>query len=172
MVDVGGGSNTVAVCESPTTPPPNGNLNKFPTGLPTSAGTACAESGYTYPPGVAENEIYAADWTGAERTFVDVKSTNGGAPLSVSGCFLAPDGNRMACADNSTQALTLLTPDGKTSNLGRRYNILGWIDAGHLMVGIDSSTLAVLDVDSGAEIRVPLAQADKVAMVSALPGAL
>lgn len=79
----------------------------------------------------------------------------------MNGCFLAPDGNRTACADNSSQALTLLTPDGKTRNLGRRYNILGWIDATHLMVGIDSSTLAVLDVDSAAEIRVPLAQADK-----------
>lgn len=78
---------------------------------PPSAGTACTESGYTYPPGVAENEIYAVDWTGAERSFVDVKSTNGGAPLSVNGCFLALDGNRIACADNSSQALTLLTSD-------------------------------------------------------------
>ena len=173
VVDTGGGSNTVAVCETPTTPLPDGNLNEAPTGLPTAAGTACAESEYTYSTHVQEDEIYAVDWKGTERSFADVKSTNGaGTPLPVHSCFLAPDGSRMACADNASQALTLLTPDGKTRNLGRRYNILGWIDATHLMAGIDSSTLAVLDVDNGAEIRVPLAAADKVTMVSALPGAL
>ena len=173
VVDVGGGSNTVAVCESPTTPLPDGNRNEIPTGLPTAEGTACLESGFTYSTHTSEDTIYAVDWTGKERTFADAKFTNGaGTPLPVSSCFLAPDGNRMACADNSSQALTLLTPDGKTRNLGRRYNILGWIDAAHLMVGIDSSTLAVLDVDRSAEIRVPMTQADKVTMVSALPGAL
>ena len=50
----------------------------------------------------------------------------------------------MACNAAGSQALTILARGATPHNLGRRYNVLGWMDATHLLVDIDSKTLAVL----------------------------
>jgi hypothetical protein len=53
------------------------------------------------------------------------------------------------------------------------YNsILGWIDATHLLVEVDSGDLGVLDPDTGVLTSVAVAQANEVSMAATLPGSL
>ena len=78
----------------------------------------------------------------------------------------------MACNDSTSHALTLLARGSSPHNLGRRYNVLGWIDATHLLVDIDTKSLAVVDTASGTPVTLALADADKVEMAGTVPGAL
>jgi hypothetical protein len=54
----------------------------------------------------------------------------------------------------------------------RVQSILGWIDATHLLVEVDSGDLGVLDPDTGVLTSVAVAQANEVSMVATLPGSL
>jgi hypothetical protein len=92
--------------------------------------------------------------------------------LAYGGCFLAPGGAQMACTENTSQALTILAQGASPHNLGRRYNVLGWMDPTHLLVDIDSKTLAVVSSATGAGVNLTLADADKVTMASTAPGGL
>jgi hypothetical protein len=78
----------------------------------------------------------------------------------------------MACTANASQALTLLAPGVSPHNLGRRYNVLGWIDGTHIAVDIDSSTMGILSADAGAVVTIALTGADKMQMAAIMPGAL
>jgi hypothetical protein len=165
------GSRTATVCETPSTQPVNESDNVYINGLPVPGGVACQESEYYYngnttPPSA---KILAVDWSGHETTFVTGDNTG---QLAYGNCFLAPAKAQMACTANTSQALTLIAPGVTPHNMGRRYNVLGWIDSGHLLVDIDSTTLGVLATDSGAVINLALPGADKVDMRGAMPGGL
>jgi hypothetical protein len=175
VIDATSGSRIATVCETPAGTPSGTYDNEFSTGLPTSAGVTCSESEFqsTATTQTSHYSMYAVDWAGVERSFFDKTTSNGpdgGFPAS--NCSLSPEGSRMACTDPQSNTLTLLTRDGKTHSVGRRYEILGWIDATHLLVDVDSMSLAVLSPDGGAETAVPMAQADKVEMRATLPGSL
>ena len=166
-------SRTATVCESPFPPPTNENYNDSVNGMPVAAGIACTESEYYYatnstPPRFAA-KLLAVDWSGHEATFLTGDS-QGGLPYGA--CYLAPAGTQMACTANASQALTLLAPGVSPHNLGRRYNVLGWIDDKHIAVDIDSATLGVLSTDTGAVVNIALTDADKMQMTAILPGAL
>lgn len=171
VIDSATGSRVATVCESPAKPPAGMYDNANPEGAPSSAGIACLESEGSSTSSAGQSSIYAVDWLGKERTFVTA-SNSSVLGIQVEGCYLSPDGSRMACIAFQDGALALLTPDGKTHSLGRKYTILGWIDTTHLLVDIDSTSLAVLNPDSGAVTAIPLPQADKVEMDGTLPGAL
>jgi hypothetical protein len=79
----------------------------------------------------------------------------------------------MACTAGSNSALALLSSGGTITNTGHQYaNILGWIDATHLLVDVDSGDLGVLDPDTGVLTSVAVPQANQVSMAATLPGAL
>ncbi len=109
------------------------------------------------------------DWSNHLTTLVTADKTG---QLPFNDCFLAPGGAQMACNDNSSQALTLVAHGTPPHSLGRRYTVLGWMDPTHLLVGVDSKTLAVLNTSSGAAVNLAFADADKVEMAGAAPGAL
>jgi hypothetical protein len=77
----------------------------------------------------------------------------------------------MACQAPTNQALTYLASDGSTSNAGHKYTVLGWIDAAHLMVEIDPTTLAVLNANAGTVTNLALPNADQVQMGGVVAGA-
>jgi hypothetical protein len=166
------GNRVATVCESPA-PPATAyyTLN----GTPTAAGVACFESESTAQ-GCSATETYTmtgVDWSGKEHDFL-TKTQNmcSGNGLPVSDCFLSTDGDLMACQDNTSQAVTLLRSDGSLHSLGRKYNILGWIDGSHLLVNVDASTLAVVATDTGGLTSISIAHADQVDMATTLPGTL
>jgi hypothetical protein len=165
------GARRATVCEGPATQPPNVNQNTNPSGLPVAGGVACVKTEYYYgsssgtPP---EGDILAVDWSGHVTTLVTADKTG---QLPFNGCFLAPGGAQMACSDNASQALTLVA-HGTPHSLGRRYTMLGWVDPTHLLVDIDSKTLAVLTTSSGVAVNLGLVDADKVVMAGTAPGAL
>lgn len=166
------GARKATVCEGPATQPPNVNQNTVPNGLPVSGGVACVKTEYYYgaqdgtPP---DGDILAVDWSNHVTTVVGADKTG---QLPVYDCFLAPGGAQMACTANSSQALTLVAHNTSPHSLGRRYSVLGWMDPSHLLVDVDSKTLAVLDAGSGATVSLALPDADKIAMAGAEPGAL
>lgn len=174
VVDAGMGKRTATVCEGPAVQPSATYVNYSPSGLPTRAGVACNESEQPQSSCGGTFTISAADWTGAEHDFISKTTTSscGGNVLPVSGCYLSPDGTVMACADSTTSAATLLTVNGSTHNLGRRYNILGWIDGSHFLGEVDASTLGVITAPTGALNSLAFDHADQVDMVTTLPGSL
>jgi hypothetical protein len=112
------------------------------------------------------------DWTGKEHSFLRKAGPEYEGDLGVNNCSASPDGARMACSSSTNNVLTLLDAHGVTTDEGRRYGILGWIDAAHLLVDVDAANLGVLSLDGGKLTAVALANADKVIMVTALPGGL
>jgi len=170
VVDSNTGSRTATLCETPATQSASGSDYYSVDGLPTPAGVACAEN--AYQAGTSQQTLSWDDWSGTEHTFATSQQTTGPSSITVGNCSLDVTGSRMACGDNSSGALTLLTPDGKTHSLGRKYGILGWMDDGHLFVQVDPSTLGVVNVDSGALTSIPFDHADQVSMITTLPGSL
>jgi hypothetical protein len=170
VIDSATGARRASICESPATQSPNGSQNATPNGLPVAGGVACVKTEYYYinnaPP---EGDILAVQWSGQWTQIVSADKTG---QLAYGGCFLAPGGAQMACAENTSQALTILAHGTAPHNLGRRYNVLGWMDPTHLLVDIDSKTLAVVSSATGAAVNVVLADADKVTMASSAPGGL
>ncbi len=170
LVSSADGTRVATVCEGPGTQPANATINVSPNGLPVSGGVACLKTFYYNDPN-ATNAGYmlAVDWTGHSTTLATADQTG---QLPYGDCYLAPGAAQMACTANGSQALTLLASGAAPHNLGRRYNVLGWMDATHMLVGIDSKTLAVLTTTTGAAVNVALADADKVDMAGTDPGAL
>ncbi|MDQ6847814.1 MAG: hypothetical protein M3019_09595 [Candidatus Dormibacteraeota bacterium] len=170
LVNSADGRRVATVCEPPATQPANASINVSPNGLPVSGGVACVKTFY-YNDQTATNAGYmlAVDWTGHSITLATADKSG---QLPYGDCYLAPGATQMACTANSSQALTLIAAGASPHNLGRRYNVLGWMDATHLLVGIDSKTLAVLTTTSGAAVNLALADADKADMGGTDPGAL
>lgn len=163
------GARRATVCETPAQPP-NATNNTNPSGLPVTGGVACVQALY-YNDGTTapEGHILTVQWSGQHTTLVNADK-NGVLPYG--DCYLAPGAGQMACTANSSQALTLIAAGAPPHNLGRRYNVLGWIDATHLLVGLDSKTLAVLTTTTGAVVNLALPDADKVDMGGSVPSAL
>ena len=176
VVDAGTGNRTATLCETAQNPSqPNGSSDYYtPQGMASAAGTACFENGYneaTASPTQTQT-MELIDWAGKEHIFLRKVAPEYSGPFAVNNCSVAPDGSRMACTSTTNSVLTLLDSHGALTSLGRRYSILGWMDSAHLLVGVDSGTLGVLSPDTGTLMAVALANADKVSMVTALPGAL
>jgi hypothetical protein len=183
VVDPSNGNLLGTVCETSASQPsygtPNATITSYSIqGLPTPSGAVCYKSVQSFGPTgfyVGETDtLEAVDWAGTATTFTQVTPySNQSSALSPSSCYLAPDGSRMVCTSNSNEALCLVSSAGTINNTGRQYNgILGWIDATHLLVDIDSSNLGVLDPDTGSLTTVAVAQANEVEMEATLPGAL
>ncbi|MBV8929736.1 MAG: hypothetical protein JO152_11490 [Mycobacteriaceae bacterium] len=176
VIDATSGARRATICESP---PNNANGGDYynPSGNATGAGTSCEETqgDFNTPAGQTQTDM-AVDWSGAEHDFLSqthiMCCALDGAHDLPTDCYLAPDGAQMACLATSNQSVVLLQPGGKTQNLGRRYTILGWIDATHLVVTVDPSTLGVLDTSNGVVSTLSLANADKVSLEATLPGGL
>jgi len=178
VADASTGNRVATVCETPSHQPLTGSSYYTLDGFPTPAGVACSEDqqangGCGNLNGSDTYTITAVDWTGREHDFFS-KATNtcGGIASPVNGCNLSTDGSLMACQDSTSQAVTLLRPDGSTHSLGRKYAVLGWIDSNHLFVEVDASTLGVVLTDTGALTSIALEHADQIAMETPLPGAL
>ena len=172
VVDSVSGSRKAILCENPGTQPTGGDYYTLQ-GSPTAAGTACEENQGDYNNGGHTDSMMSVDWTGAEHSYVSLTSTTCcSASVPLTGCQLSIDASRMACLGSSNQAVTLLNRNGSTHDLGRRYSLLGWIDAAHLLVGVDGNTLGVLQPDSGTLATVALASADKTTFGAGLPGTL
>jgi hypothetical protein len=161
-------SRTATLCESPTPPPSGENDNLTVTGLPVTAGVACVESEYYYNNQQNQNTLFAVDWSGHQTTYLTSKANQ----LDYGNCYLAPSGAQMACSANASQALTLLTSKTAPHNLGRRYNVLGWMDNTHMAVDVDSTTLGVLSTDTGGVVSLTMTGADHMTLAGTLPGAL
>jgi hypothetical protein len=169
VIDATTQNRVATVCESPSVQPSSGNISYSVTGAESGAGIACFYSQYTYntatSTGSSSCHLDAVSWTGAARRFdtcTTQQSTNGG--LDENTCFLSPDGSRMACTGYPSGSLSLLKPGSPLHSLGRKYTVLGWIDASHLMVDVDSATLAVVNVDTGVATTVAVPAADHVTM--------
>jgi hypothetical protein len=181
VVDPTTGDATATVCQTPASQPSYGTPNATITsdsldGLPTAAGTACEVFADSYDGNGRysgeTDSVEAVDWTGTATSFIQFP-TNQGGNNELYGCFLSPDGSRMACTAGSNNALALLSSGGTITNTGHQYaNILGWIDATHLLVDVDSGDLGVLDPDTGVLTSVAVPQANQVSMAATLPGAL
>jgi hypothetical protein len=170
VISSANGSRLATICEGPATQPPNVNQDTSPSGLPVAGGTACVRTAYYYDNSESpDGDILAVDWTGHDSTLVSADKTG---QLPYSNCFLAPGGTQMACSDSTTQALTVVAHGKSPHSLGRKYSVLGFMDANHLLVDIDTKTLAVLDTGTGAAVNLTLADADKVGLAGAAPGAL
>ena len=164
------GARAATVCESPAPPPANETVNDFPSGLPVAGGTACVESEYySSGTGTAQTKVIAVDWSDHEHTVVSPDSSGN---LQYQDCFLSPGGTQVACTANSSQSLTIFATGAAPHDLGRRYTVLGWLDDSHLMVDIDSSTLAVLTAATGTTVTLSLGGADKTGMQAVQPGGL
>ena len=180
VVDPTTGDVTQTVCEAAAsqTPSPGGSETyETPEGLPTQAGVACLEEVDSYNQygqfSGAVCTFEAVSWGGQARTFTQTTVSCYGEGLPVNGCNLSPDGSRMACLSNTNGALTLVTSGGITTNTGRTYDrILGWIDASHLLVDVDSGDLGVVDPATGTVTTIAVAQAGDVEMTGTLPGSL
>jgi hypothetical protein len=182
VVDPTTGDASATVCQTPTSQPSYGTPNTTFTsasldGLATAAGTACDVTLDSFDPNgrhTGETEsIVAVDWTGTSTTFTQFPTNEGYGNTELYNCFLSADGSRMACTAGSNNALALLSSGGTITNTGHVYNsILGWIDATHLLVEVDSGDLGVLDPDTGVLTSVAVAQANEVSMAATLPGSL
>ncbi|HEY8675164.1 MAG TPA: hypothetical protein VIO13_04270 [Candidatus Dormibacteraeota bacterium] len=157
-------SRAATICEQPAAAASGESYSWSLTGLLTRAGAVCNESEYNSPDGANTCAIAAVDLNGIHHSFMSSPCAQINGNLSLTNCFLSPDGTRMACQSSSNFALVFLSSSGATHNLGRRYNVLGWIDASHLMVQVDTTTLAVLQADTGAVTNVTLTGADQVTM--------
>jgi hypothetical protein len=176
VVDAASATRIATVCESPAKQPYDGSINYDLTGAVTTSGVACLEYAYHYGDCTGSTDsftITAVDWTGHEHDFL-TKSASSCSNLQqpLNSCFLSTDGRLMACRDATSQAVTLLNPDGSTRSLGRKYDVLGWIDAGHLLVDVDPNTLGVVTAGTGSLLSIPTQHADQIDMVGTLPGAL
>ena len=172
VVDAVSGSRRAIVCETPTTQPGGGDYYSLQSG-PTAAGTACEENQGDYNNGGHTDAMMSVDWSGTEHSYLSLTSTVCcSASIPLTGCLLSVDASRMACVGSSNAAVTLLSKSGSTHDLGRRYALLGWIDAGHLLVGVDTNTLGVLQPDTGTLTTLALASADKTTFGADLPGDL
>jgi hypothetical protein len=164
------GTRRATICEGPATQPVDANHSTTPSGLPVAGGTACVQTVNYYnnnqPP---EGAILAVDWSGANAKLATV---NANGQLPAYNCFLAPGGGRLACNDSTTDALTIVAQGSSPHSLGRRYNVLGWMDATHLLVDIDTKSLAVVEASTGTAITLALSDADKVQLAGTVPGAL
>ncbi|MGA2282772.1 MAG: hypothetical protein ABSH07_03700 [Candidatus Dormibacteria bacterium] len=119
-------------------------------------------------PGAEHLVVYEHGWQSWSPTGSD---QNGGVDLYT--CTLAPDGSRMACGSSSNGALAVVSSNGSITNIGHTYSgIMGWIDATHLLVDVDSGDLGVLDPDTGALTTLAVPEASDVEMVATLPGSL
>ncbi len=170
VVDSASGSRRAAVCEQPATSPSGVNIVTSPNGLPVDGGTVCVKAEYYFGPQSNDVELLSVDWSGRVTIFANGDKNNGQLPFG--SCSLAPGGAQMACTDATSQALTIVAPGRPPHSLGRRYNVLGWIDATHLLVDIDSNTLAVVDTGTAQAVDIVVANADKVQMAGTEPGAL
>ena len=169
---------TATVCRTPPSQPayetPNATVISYAMqGLPTPAGIACFETAVSYgPTGGATlattivDTLEAVAWSGTPTTFAQVNPDTDQQWSILPSCVLSPDGSRMACTSPSNGALMLLSSGGTMTNSGHQYaGILGWIDATHLLVDVDSGNLGVL-------VTVAVPQASQVEMVGTLPGEL
>jgi hypothetical protein len=181
VVDPTTGDATATVCETPANQaggaPPNTTVTAdSPDGLPTPAGTVCDvfSSGRDQngtSTGITDN-LEAIGWDGTATAFTQFPG-GGQGNNELYDCFLSPDGSRMACTANSNNSLALVSSGGTITNTGHQYDsILGWIDATHLLVNVDSGDLGVLDPSTGSLTTLPVTQAGDVQMVATLPGAL
>jgi hypothetical protein len=143
VVDPSTGDATAAVCQTSASQPswgaPNVTVTSYSLeGLPTAAGTACLEYADSFNASGDDTEttsLESVSWGGASTTFTQAQGQDGG--LAYGACELSPDGSRMACISNTNRALTLVSTDGTATNTGRQYgDILGWIDAPHLLVEV------------------------------------
>lgn len=140
-----------------------------PTGLPAAAGVAYADVlAASNPSGPSVGTIFAVDWIGHHHVFAARDSS---AANALNGCFLSPDGSRMACISNDNQAIELLGPGGGITDLGFDYRILGWLDATHLLVAVDVQTLGVVAVDRGSTRLLPFST-DTIEFAGTLPNPL
>jgi hypothetical protein len=172
VVDAASGSRRAIVCETPATQPGGGDYYSLQGG-PTAVGTACEENQGDYNNGGHTDAMMSVDWSGSEHAYLSLNSTVCcSASIPLTGCLLSVDASRMACVGSSNAAVTLLNKNGSTHDLGRRYALLGWIDAGHLLVGVDTNTLGVLQPDTGTLTTLALASADKTIFGANLPGDL
>lgn len=180
VVDPTTGDATAALCQAPASQPSWGTPNSTNAGyslegLPTNAGTACYETTESFDSnGDYSGQTFSLElvsWSGASTTFTTAVGQYGSPEFN--GCELSPDGSQMACTAQSNNALTLVSSKGTVTNTGRTYsNILGWIDAAHLLVEVDSGDLGVLDPATGVLATVAVASANQVEMLATLPGAL
>jgi len=125
------------------------------------------------PGATVTSTITAIDWSGTEHDFISKSAAYcNDTQLPVNGCFLSPDGTLMACNDSTSQAVDLLSANGATRGLGRKYVVLGWIDADHFLVQVDAGTIGVVSTPGGALSTLRLDHADQVSLAGPLPGAL
>ncbi len=169
VVSSANGARRATVCETSPTQSPNGGVTVSPAGDPVAAGTVCNRTEYYNGAAPNESDILSVDWTGHVTELV-AADKSGNVPYN--GCYLAPNGRQMACNDNNSQALVFVPRGGSPHNVGRRYNVLGWMDSTNLLVDIDSKSLAVVNSASGNAVNLALTDADKVEMDAAVPGAL
>ncbi|MGP8160758.1 MAG: hypothetical protein ACLQGJ_05980 [Candidatus Dormibacteria bacterium] len=183
VVDPTTGDLIDTVCQTPASQPsygtPNATITSYAIqGLPTPAGAACYETADSYDQygryAGETDSVEAVGWSGNATTFTQATpgpDQNGGVDLYT--CTLSPDGSRMACRSSSNGALALVSSNGNIINTGHTYDgIMGWIDATHLLVDVDSGDLGVLDPDTGALTTLAVPQASDVEMVATLPGSL
>jgi len=174
VVDPATGKRLATICEGPATQPSDSYVSYSPSGLPTRTGVACNESEQSQTSCAATHTISAADWRGGEHDFASKSNSptcgTDSSGLTVNNCYLSPDGTVMACTDTTTNAATLLLANGTNQNLGRRYNILGWMDANHVFCEVDAKTLGILRSDTQELTTIPFDHADQAAMVAAFPG--
>jgi hypothetical protein len=177
VVNASNGNRLATVCESPPSSPSQSSSSYYTVdGSPTGAGVACLENlsvNGGCNGGSQTWTITQVDWTGKEHDFIS-KTQAGctGNGLTLNNCYLSTSGSLMACLDSVSNAVTMLKPDGTVHSLGRKYNILGWVDATHLFVDVDASSLGIVATDTGALTSISIAHADQVGMVTGLPGAL
>ncbi|MBJ7609037.1 MAG: hypothetical protein JF887_06355 [Candidatus Dormibacteraeota bacterium] len=172
VVDSASQNRVATMCEAPAASPTGTNVTWSLNGLVTPAGVACLQSLYmptgdSSQPPPSTCTVAAVDLRGGHRNFQSGPCQS----IPAAGCFLSPDGSRMACTSSSTQALGFLSSGGSFHSLGRKYTILGWIDSTHLMVGVDTTTLGVINADTGAETKLTVTAADQVQMLGVVGAA-
>ena len=170
VISATSGQRLATVCEAP---PSTGGIYYYysVSGAPTGPGTVCEEE--TQSGATTTDTMETVSWTGAKAVFVTHTTTgNAGTALLLENCFLSPDGSRLLCESNTNQSAELVSPSGTITSLGRKYTLMGWIDATHFLVELDSTHLGVLEPDSGTVTPVSLPNADQTTMAGALPNAL
>ncbi len=162
VIDSTNGHRVATACETAQGQSTENADSLLPTGLPTGAGTACVET-TSSTTSFSSNEL-SVDWAGKAHTVLGTGS------IPVNNCFLAPDAAALACSDNLTEVLAIVSANGTTKNFGRRYTVLGWVDAKHLIVDIDATNLGVLAIDTGEVVPVPFADASNAQLATTMPG--
>jgi hypothetical protein len=142
------------VCESPSaTYAPHGTEQA--TGLPTAAGIACDDYEQNAADTMQKETVGKTDWNGRAHPFIS--NTGRGTLQTPRGCFLSPDGSRMACIGNDTTGAIclILTLDGGTQTLGLRCEAIGWIDSTHLLLQLGDGALSMENLLSHHLISIP-----------------